>query len=109
MLDPNDPVTQQIDDEFLIGNTTLVAPVLQLGQRQRNVYLPRLEGMGEEEEVIWKRGSDGRFFKGGQWLNDTKVLTLLDLCCPGLVSIVPEITKNPCSCWDPILMPKASN
>jgi hypothetical protein len=30
----------RVDDEFLIGNELLVAPVLRYGQRQRSVYIP---------------------------------------------------------------------
>jgi len=65
MLDPTDPVAQRIDDEFLLGDKILVAPVLTEGARTRDVYLPKTtKGPG-----VWKRGTDGTFFEGGQWLN----------------------------------------
>lgn len=50
----------------------LVAPVLDPGARERNVYLPKLED-DDDDTVIWKRGTDGTFYKGGKWLNGTKV------------------------------------
>jgi alpha-glucosidase (family GH31 glycosyl hydrolase) len=37
----NDERAQLCDDEFLLGDDMLVAPVVQPGQRARNVYLPR--------------------------------------------------------------------
>lgn len=67
MLDPTDPVAQRIDDQFLIGDKILVAPVLHKGARRRDVYLPR----SEQGAGVWKRGTDGTFFEGGQWLNNS--------------------------------------
>jgi alpha-glucosidase (family GH31 glycosyl hydrolase) len=51
----------------------LVAPVLEAGARERNVYLPMMEG-APDKTVVWKRVTDGTYYKGGQWLNGTKVL-----------------------------------
>ncbi|KAF3854592.1 hypothetical protein F7725_022647 [Dissostichus mawsoni] len=39
-LSPSDPVTFTIDDQFLIGDEVLVAPVLEKGAVQRDIYLP---------------------------------------------------------------------
>ena len=54
--------------------------MLKAGQRTRNVYLPRGEALKtsdsmfeEENTVVWRRGTDGTYFKGGRWLNDTQV------------------------------------
>lgn len=67
MLNPTDEIAQRIDDEFLIGDKILVAPVLHEKARRRDVYLPRTHnGQG-----VWKRGTDGTFFEGGQWLNNS--------------------------------------
>ena len=40
-LSPDDERAQVCDDEFLLGADVLVAPVVQPGQRAREVYLPR--------------------------------------------------------------------
>ncbi|XP_045479635.1 myogenesis-regulating glycosidase [Harmonia axyridis] len=40
-IDPTDPVALRVDDEFLLGEKILVAPVLDQGARSRDVYLPR--------------------------------------------------------------------
>ena len=48
----------------------LVAPVLNFGVRERNVYLPNME---DDDNVVWKRGTDGTFLKGGKWINGTRV------------------------------------
>jgi len=69
MLNPLDELCQTIDDQFMIGDRILVAPVLNAGQTKRAVYLPSTpEGPG-----VWKRGSDGTYFEGGQWLNNSLV------------------------------------
>jgi alpha-glucosidase (family GH31 glycosyl hydrolase) len=39
-LAPDDERAQTCDDEFLLGDNVLVAPVIQPGQRARDVYLP---------------------------------------------------------------------
>jgi hypothetical protein len=41
------------------------------GQRQRNVYLPKIQS--DSENSAWVKGSDGTLYKGGSWLNDTRV------------------------------------
>jgi hypothetical protein len=65
MLAPGDEVSQRVSDQFMLGDSLLVAPVLREGQRARDVYLPPCAG-------VW-RHSNGRFFNGGRWLNQTKV------------------------------------
>jgi hypothetical protein len=52
-----------------------VAPVLEYGSRERNVYLPKFED-DEDDTVMWKRGTDGTYYKGGKWQNGTKVRDL---------------------------------
>ncbi|XP_050532348.1 myogenesis-regulating glycosidase-like [Daktulosphaira vitifoliae] len=39
-IDPNDPTAFSIDDEFLLGEDILVAPVMVQNATKRNIYLP---------------------------------------------------------------------
>lgn len=65
---PDDPVCWELEEQYMYGDKYLVAPILNLGQRARKVYLP--SGCG------W-RLSDGsqQIFSGGQW---TEVRAPLD-------------------------------
>ena len=57
---PNDTNTFNIDDEFLVGNDLLVAPVTTENARKRDIYLPSGQ---------WK-DQRGVVHKGGQTLKD---------------------------------------
>jgi len=70
MLSPWDEVSQRISDQFLLGDSLLVVPVLEERKTNRNVYLPP---SSQEDPGVWRR-MDGTFFKGGQWLNNSQVL-----------------------------------
>ncbi|NWX90475.1 MYORG glycosidase, partial [Nothoprocta pentlandii] len=39
-ISPRDEATHKIDSQFLIGDTLMVAPVLEMGKQERDVYLP---------------------------------------------------------------------
>jgi alpha-D-xyloside xylohydrolase len=56
----HDPVTETVDDSFMLGPDLLVAPVLEAGQRQRRVYLPA----GADWQDAWT----GNSLPGGQWI-----------------------------------------
>jgi alpha-glucosidase (family GH31 glycosyl hydrolase) len=60
---PNDEKTYAIDDQFLVGNDLLVAPITTEGSRKRNIYLPSGQ---------WK-DQKGIEHKGGQTLVDFSV------------------------------------
>ncbi|KAM8807843.1 SITS-binding protein-like [Eudromia elegans] len=62
-LSPADPAAFAVDDEFLIGDEVLVAPVTEKGQAQRDVYLP---GPG----CRWTDARTGRVFDGGAVLRN---------------------------------------
>jgi len=55
---PDDDRSWQVDDQYLFGPDLLVAPVLQPGARQREVFLPA--------GGSWTELSSGRRFDGGQ-------------------------------------------
>ncbi|XP_029437148.1 myogenesis-regulating glycosidase [Rhinatrema bivittatum] len=39
-ISPSDETAHKIDSQFLIGDTLMVAPVLEMGKQERDVYLP---------------------------------------------------------------------
>ncbi|MBN1963707.1 MAG: glycoside hydrolase family 31 protein, partial [Anaerolineae bacterium] len=57
MLEPDNELLRGLDDEFMLGDSILVAPVLEQGATQRQVYLPK--GM-------WYEYDTGRLIDGGQ-------------------------------------------
>jgi len=60
---PTDPTCQWVADQFLLGNTTLVAPVLDAGERSRPIYLPAGRWLGRANQV----------HVGPRWLVDYRV------------------------------------
>lgn len=53
---PDDPTCWKLEDQYMFGSKYLVAPILALGQRQREVYLPA---------GAWKCLVDGKTYQGG--------------------------------------------
>ncbi|NWR56465.1 SP15 protein, partial [Bucorvus abyssinicus] len=62
-LSPTDPTAFTIEDEFLIGDEVLVAPITEKGQTWRDIYLP---GEGR----LWLDTSTARVFNGGTVLRN---------------------------------------
>ncbi|XP_057286540.1 SITS-binding protein-like isoform X1 [Pezoporus wallicus] len=62
-LSPTDPAAFTIEDEFLIGDEVLVAPVTEKGQTWRDIYLP---GEGH----LWMDTTTARVFDGGTILRN---------------------------------------
>ncbi|MBW7996928.1 MAG: hypothetical protein FVQ81_10260 [Candidatus Glassbacteria bacterium] len=59
-LDPADEITYGISDQFMLGDSVLVAPVLEKGIRARDIYLPRGQ---------WKDFHSGETHLGPKQLN----------------------------------------
>lgn len=57
MLEPDDPDLYDRDDSFLLGDSILVAPVLEAGAVEREVYLPR---------GIWYEFDTNKMLTGGR-------------------------------------------
>lgn len=53
-----------VNDEFVLGDEIVVAPVLEPGETSREVYLPA---------GLWQDGIDGSLRKGNRWMHDYKV------------------------------------
>ncbi|XP_066475715.1 SITS-binding protein-like [Tiliqua scincoides] len=70
-LSPTGSITFTIDDEFLIGDELLVAPITEQGQSQRDIYLPK-------EGQKWMDTNTAEVFDGGNFLRNYSV-TLLDV------------------------------
>ncbi|KAJ6650074.1 Myogenesis-regulating glycosidase [Pseudolycoriella hygida] len=58
---PDDRVAQYINDEFLLGEDILVAPVLQEGRIARDIYLPR---------GVWEDQNYGNKYTGPIWVHN---------------------------------------
>ncbi|NXK13411.1 SP15 protein, partial [Herpetotheres cachinnans] len=65
-LSPTDPTAFIIEDEFLIGDEVLVAPITEKGQTWRDIYLP---GEGH----LWMDTNTARVFDGGTILRNYSV------------------------------------
>ncbi|XP_070687475.1 SITS-binding protein [Pempheris klunzingeri] len=65
-LSPSDPMTFTIDDQFLIGDEVLVAPVVEKGAEQRDIYLP-------DGGFQWQDSQNAQVFDGGTFLQDYPV------------------------------------
>ncbi|XP_023697933.1 SITS-binding protein isoform X1 [Paramormyrops kingsleyae] len=65
-ISPDDPITFTIDDEFLIGDEVLIAPVTEKGALHRNIYLP---GNG----LKWEDQNNSLVFDGGTLLESYPV------------------------------------
>ncbi|XP_062857487.1 SITS-binding protein [Trichomycterus rosablanca] len=60
-ISPDDLTTFNIDDEFLIGDKVLVAPITEKGTLQRDIYLPG-------SDLQWQDANNDKVFDGGTLL-----------------------------------------
>ncbi|XP_053697015.1 myogenesis-regulating glycosidase-like isoform X1 [Sabethes cyaneus] len=68
-LDPNDEDALTVNDEYLLGEDILVAPVLIEFAVTRDIYLPK---------GTWRDGNSNQVYEGGRWLrNYTAPITTL--------------------------------
>ncbi|KAK7870752.1 hypothetical protein R5R35_009900 [Gryllus longicercus] len=77
-IDPKDETAQEINDEFLLGEDILVAPVIVEGAVTRDIYLPR--GVWKDEATP----ANG-LIVGPVWLRDY----------PAPLNILPYFTRQP--------------
>ncbi|XP_012528345.1 myogenesis-regulating glycosidase [Monomorium pharaonis] len=58
-IDPTDSEAHKINDEYLLGESILVAPVIEEGAESRNIYLPK---------GTWQDMNRQKAYKGPTWL-----------------------------------------
>ncbi|MBQ7906933.1 MAG: family 31 glucosidase [Clostridia bacterium] len=58
---PEDEVCWEIDDQYMLGPDLLICPIMELGQRERAVYLPKGQ--------VWQNAYTGKETAGGVWIN----------------------------------------
>lgn len=68
LMFPNDPEVRDADQEWMLGDDILVAPVVSDGARERRVYLP---------QGCWQWGETGERMTGGRHLTVSAPLTTL--------------------------------
>ena len=61
--DPRDETALRIEDQFMLGDEILVAPVLEEGRQSRDIYLPSGQ---------WRDPSNDQIYQGPVWLEDYK-------------------------------------
>jgi alpha-D-xyloside xylohydrolase len=71
---PGDAPCWTVDDQFLLGDSVLVAPVVQPGARQREVYLP--------SGTRWTEVHTGTAFDGGQTVTAAAPLSAIPVFVP---------------------------
>ena len=72
---PADPACWEVQDQFLLGDDILVAPVVTEGAREREVYLPAAAG--------WRDAWTGAPVAGGQWVTAAAPLELIPVYVRG--------------------------
>ncbi|XP_063843935.1 LOW QUALITY PROTEIN: uncharacterized protein LOC135090799 [Scylla paramamosain] len=61
---PHETEAIKVDDQWMLGDELLVAPVTRRGMQARDLYLPK---------GIWKDGITGNLRTGGRWIRDYPV------------------------------------
>lgn len=57
---PKDKMCWELEEQYMFGNEILIAPILEAGAKERNVYLP--------EGCRWEECETNHTFEGGQWI-----------------------------------------
>lgn len=60
-VDPTDKIAHKINDEYLLGEDILVAPVIEEGAESRDIYLPK---------GLWRDAYNNNIYIGRGWIRD---------------------------------------
>ncbi|CAG5101125.1 Similar to MYORG: Myogenesis-regulating glycosidase (Homo sapiens), partial [Cotesia congregata] len=74
-VDPDNQEAHKINDEYLLGEEILVAPVITENTIARDIYLPKGN---------WKDGNNNRTYRGPMWIKDY----------PAPIDVLPYFTKS---------------
>jgi alpha-glucosidase len=85
---PDDPSARDVQDSFMLGPDILVAPVLEEGASEREVYLPAHPGG-------WFEFRDGRHFDGGHTITVTAQLGRLPVFvrCGAMIPVTDQTDR----------------
>lgn len=98
---PADSKTYAVKDQFMFGNSILVAPVIKAKAESRNVYLPEIEG-DEKGRNAWYDMWTGEKLEGGHTISRTVNLAMLPLYVPAgtIMPWGPKVQYSEESNWD---------
>jgi len=68
---PEDPITYDVEDEYMFGSDILVAPVYEKGAKVRHIYLPK--------GTRWIDAWTDEMHEGGQWIKRETPLEIIPL------------------------------
>jgi alpha-D-xyloside xylohydrolase len=72
---PDDPRCWEVEDEYLFGSHTLVAPIMEAGVKEKKIYLPA--------GATWKEWESGTCYQGGQ-----------EICLPVRLDTIPVFLRE---------------
>ena len=75
---PEDETCRDLRDQYMFGNRYLVAPVMEKGQRERKIYLPK------ERAAYYANVDTGEVYEAGQWIT-----------LPAPLDTMPVLEKKP--------------
>ena len=70
-----DSIAYNIDDEFMVGDRYLVAPILEQGSKERDIYLPGPKAKSSGKRIYWKDNlhPENQLIPGGTTLFNYRV------------------------------------
>lgn len=94
---PDDPNTYNLDDEFMVGDDLLVAPVLKPDLTERRVYLPK---------GLWCDYWTGKRYEGGRMIQVNAPLEIVPMFvrAGAIIPLAPAMNYTGEKRWDPLTL-----